>query len=135
MSQVYLKNRKETAYDPVDTAAELQDQVTLYVMNEKYLPKKWRFAIGLKIIDKCDELCNNAIAANEIWAKGAKNMEARKTLWTRAYINSKQLDRMLTRAMRVIPTVTANSLKEIADLLDKEEGLLIRKKNSDMETG
>lgn len=135
MSQVYLRNRRETVYDPVSLAADLQDEVTKYVMNEKYVPKKWRYLIGQGIIAKCDELADNVIAANEIWAKGNKNMEARKKFWTMAYINCKQLDRKLTRAMCAIPTVTANSLNNIADLLYKEEGLLLTKKNNDKETG
>lgn len=135
MSQVYLRFRRETAYDPVDTAADLQDEVTAYVMNEKYMPKKWRYLIGKGIIDKCDELLDNVIAANETWAKGKRNMELRKELWEEAYKNCKQLDRKLTRAMKVVPTVTAKSLNNIADLLYKEEGFLIQKKNHDKEMG
>lgn len=135
MSQVYLKDRKETVYDVTSTAAELQDAITIYVMNEKRVPKKWRYMIGREIIKKCDELVDNVIEANETWAKGEENMAHRREYWGKALRNCKQLDRKLTRAKNVIPTVTPDSLKQIIELLWKEEGLLIHKKKNDKETG
>ena len=46
MSNVYTRNRKKTPFDVLANAEKLQDLVTLYVMNERYVPKKWRFMIG-----------------------------------------------------------------------------------------
>lgn len=135
MSQVYLKDRKETAYDPVDCAADLQDILTRYVMNEKYMPKKWRFVVGIKLIEKVDELTDYVIAANETWAKGKTNMELRHKYWRAAYIACKQLDRKLQRAKTNIDTVTPDSLKTVIELLAKEEGLLIHKIRSDKDMG
>lgn len=43
MSNVYTRNRKKTPFDVLANAEKLQDLVTLYVMNERYVPKKWRF--------------------------------------------------------------------------------------------
>lgn len=56
MSNVYTRNRKKTPFDVLANAEKLQDLVTLYVMNERYVPKKWRFMIGQDLIKKIDEL-------------------------------------------------------------------------------
>ena len=68
MSNVYTRNRKKTPFDVLANAEKLQDLVTLYVMNERYVPKKWRFMIGQDLIKKIDELNDNIIAANSIYA-------------------------------------------------------------------
>lgn len=66
MSNVYTRNRKKTPFDVLANAEKLQDLVTLYVMNERYVPKKWRFMIGQDLIKKIDELNDNIIAANSM---------------------------------------------------------------------
>lgn len=43
---VYKRNRKETATQYVVTAQALQRAIVQYVMNEKYVPKKWRFVLA-----------------------------------------------------------------------------------------
>ena len=74
MSNVYTRNRKKTPFDVLANAEKLQDLVTLYVMNERYVPKKWRFMIGQDLIKKIDELnvnnngnSNNWNASNELY--------------------------------------------------------------------
>lgn len=39
MSNVYVRNRKKTKFDVVTNAEKLQDDITLYVMNERLVPK------------------------------------------------------------------------------------------------
>lgn len=43
MSNVYTRNRKKTPFDVLANAEKLQDLVTLYAMNERYVPKKVAF--------------------------------------------------------------------------------------------
>ena len=40
---VYAKDRKETATQYIITAQNLQEKVLRYMMNEKRVPKKWRY--------------------------------------------------------------------------------------------
>ena len=54
MSNVYARNRKKTKFDVVTNAEKLQDDITLYVMNEQLVPKKWRYMIGEDLIAKID---------------------------------------------------------------------------------
>lgn len=130
MSGVYARNRKQTAFDPVDTAATLQDKVTIYVMNEKRVPKKWRFMIGTSLIEAADRICDYAIAANATWPD-EKHIDRRKDYWRQTIIACKQLDRKLARLQNVIPSATASSMKEILELLDKEINLAMQHRDHD----
>ena len=69
MSGVHERDRGETGFAPVDYAASLQDSVTTYVMNEKYVPKKWRYVLGIDAIRKADEIYDSVSYANKIWLK------------------------------------------------------------------
>ncbi len=120
MSNVYVRNRKKTKFDVVTNAEKLQDSITLYVMNERSVPKKWRYMIGEDLIAKIDELNDNVIAANSIYATKEKELETRKTYQQRAIINGYQLQRKLSRLIRCVPSANASSLEDIIALLEEE---------------
>ena len=120
MSNVYARNRKKTKFDVVTNAEKLQDDITLYVMNERLVPKKWRYMIGGDIIAKIDELNDNVIAANSIYATIEKDLETRKAYQQRAIINGYQIQRKLKRLIRCVPSATASSLEDIVNLLEAE---------------
>lgn len=101
MSNVYTRNRKKTPFDVLANAEKLQDLVTLYVMNERYVPKKWRFMIGQDLIKKIDELNDNIIAANSIYAMSEQDLASRKAYAQKAIANGYQLQRKLSRLIRV----------------------------------
>lgn len=117
MSNVYTRNRKKTPFDVLANAEKLQDLVTLYVMNERYVPKKWRFMIGQDLIKKIDELNDNIIAANSIYAMNDQDLASRKAYAQKAIANGYQLQRKLSRLIRCVPSATAASLEEITSLL------------------
>lgn len=121
MSNVYTRNRKKTPFDVLANAEKLQDLVTLYVMNERYVPKKWRFMIGQDLIKKIDELNDNIIAANSIYAMSEQDLASRKAYAQKAIANGYQLQRKLSRLIRCVPSATAASLEEITSLLSQDE--------------
>ena len=94
--------------------------ITLYVMNERYVPKKWRFMIGQDLIKKIDELNDNIIAANSIYAMNDQDLASRKAYAQKAIANGYQLQRKLSRLIRCVPSATAASLEEITNLLSQE---------------
>lgn len=120
MSNVYARNRKKTKFDVVANAEKLQDEITLYVMDETKVPKKWRFMIGKGLIEKIDELNDNVIAANSIYATNDKELEDRRRYEQRAINNGYQLQRKLARLIRCVPSATASSLETITELLKEE---------------
>lgn len=120
MSSVYDRNRSHTGFTPIDNAADLMDEVTRYVIKEKYVSKKLRYLLGDNLIRKADEIYDNVTFANEIYAS-KENIRRRRAYWNRAVACCKQLDRKLQRLRNINPEATADSMKDILKLLSGEK--------------
>lgn len=120
MSSVYDRNRSHTGFTPIDNAADLMDEVTRYVIKEKYVSKKLRYLLGDDLIRKADEIYDNVTFANEIYAS-KENIRRRRAYWNRAAACCKQLDRKLQRLRNINPEATADSMKDILKLLSEEK--------------
>ena len=123
---VYKRNRKETATQYVVTGQKLQRAVIQYVMNDKYVPKKWRLVLAQESINLACEMMNNIIAAHNTFPTAEDKLAIRKEYLRKAYINCYQLQDSLMCLENVIPTVTDKSLGEIASLLVDEIGLITK---------
>ena len=122
MSGVYARNRKGTPFDPIDTGSKLQDKLASFIGNEKYVPKKWRFILGTRILDKVDEMMDLSIEANSInTTKHPELKDNRKKLWHEARTKCTQLDRQIARLINVCPQSDAGDMTEIITLLDDED--------------
>ena len=124
MSGVYERNRKQTSVQFLATAEQLQEILTRFLGNEKRIPKKWRFLICTGMIEKVDELVDNVVAANTVFPSNEERMKKRWDYLTAALINCYQLQSKLIRLMRVVETVTPESLGEIQKSLSDETNLL-----------
>lgn len=76
--------------------------------------------IGQDLIKKIDELNDNIIAANSIYAMNEQDLASRKAYAKKAIANGYQLQRKLSRLIRCAPSATAASLEEITSLLSQE---------------
>lgn len=124
MSNVYARNRKETAMQFFVNALELQVEITKYVMREKVLPKKWRYAIGYPLITKVDELVDNITYANSIYPVNEEELQQRKQYQTMAICNCFQIQNKLIRAEKCVQTVKIEQIERIIELIGKELELL-----------
>ena len=123
---VYAKDRKETSIQYIVTAQKLQVAADRYVMNEKRVPKKWRYMLAQDVINKVSELLDNVVASNTVFPNTEERLALRKKYLQQAVINCFQLENKLLCMVRVIETVTPNSLSEITSLLSDEIALLKR---------
>lgn len=123
MSNVYEGDRSHTGFTPIDNAADLMDEVALYVMKEKYVPKKHRYLLGEDLIRKADAIYDNATWANEMHVKHDK--DARRRLWRKSMACCRQLDRKLQRLRKVNQEATVESMREILKLLNAEGELRV----------
>jgi len=123
---VYKRNRKETATQYVVTAQKLHRAVVKYVMNEKRVPKKWRFVLAQNGINLASEMMNNVIGAHNTFPNTEEKLAIRKEYLRKAYINCFQIQDFLLCLENVIDTVTAGSLGEIASLLTDEIALITK---------
>lgn len=123
---VYKRNRKETATQYVVTAQALQKAVIQYLMNEKYVPKKWRFVLAQGGINLACEMVNNIIAAHNTFPNTEEKLAIRKEYLRKAFVGCYQLQQHLLCMINVIPTVKVSNLEEIMSLLVDEIGLITK---------
>ena len=124
MSGVYARLRKETAMQFFVNALDLQIEITNYVMKEKVLPKKWRYAIGYPLIGKVDELVDNITYANSIYPVNEEELRLRKHYQTMAICNCFQIQNKLIRAEKCVQTVKIEQMEKLIELIGKELELL-----------
>lgn len=124
MSSVFARKRKETSMQFFVNALELQIEITKFVMREKVLPKKWRYAIGYPLIGKVDELVDNITYANSIYPVNEEELRLRKHYQTMAICNCFQIQNKLIRAEKCVQTVKIEQMEKLIELIGKELELL-----------
>ena len=130
MSNVFLRKRADTQLTFMTTGRQLQNELTKYVMREKVMPKKWRYMIGRTLIAKVDEMMDNIIAANSVYAMTKHDLELRKEFQQKAICNCFQIQNKLLRMIDCVETVTVKSLTPTIKLLNKEVATLKNWKKS-----
>lgn len=133
MSSVHKRLRKETELQFLQTAWELQFELTKFIMREKNLPKKWRLVLGCPIIAKVDELVDNLNFANCIYPTKIEDVRLREQYQQRAIANCWQLQNKLVRMIECVETVKIEKMETIINLLSDTEILIKKWKKSDRE--
>ena len=85
---VYKKDRKETAIQYIVTAQSLQTAVIKYMMNEKRVPKKWRYMLARGAMLKASELLDNVIGSNAVFPSDEHKLQTRKDYLQAAICNA-----------------------------------------------
>ena len=124
MSDVFARNRTETELQFRVNAVELQIEISKYVMREKVMPKKWRYAIGYPLINKVDELVDNITYANSIYPTDEKELKKRKMYQTLAIANCYQIQNKLIRMLKCVETTKVKQIEIIIEKLSREAELL-----------
>lgn len=133
MSSVHKRLRKETELQFMQTAWELQFELTKFVMREKNLPKKWRLVLGCPIVEKVDELVDNLTYANCIYPTSISDVELREKYQQMAVANCWQLQNKLVRMIECVETVKIEKMETVISLLSDAENLIKKWKKSDRE--
>lgn len=121
---VYAKDRKETATQYVVNAQTLQKLVIRYMMNDKYVAKKWRYLLAAPAIKKVCELTDNIIGSYKTYPSTEEKLSLKLEYLNKAVVNCHQLLNHLQMMIDVIDKVNADNLKGIASLLFDEIELL-----------
>lgn len=120
MSNVHQQDRKPTELTFVVVGQKIQIVITKIVMSEKSMPKKYRVLIGASLINKVDEMMDNIIMANSIYAKDNRQLERRSYYQELAIINCFQIQSKLIRIEKCVPEFKVNRLSTISELLRQE---------------
>jgi len=121
---VFKRNRKETATQYVVTAQDLQVAVIKYMMNEKYVPKKWRYMLAHGAMRIVSDILDNVIGSYKTFPNTDDRLAQRRNYLEKAMIGCYQLQNRLLCMVRVIDTVNADNLGNITSLLLNEIELL-----------
>ena len=125
MSQVFKRNRKETKLQFYINALDLQVAITQYVMREKIIPKKWRFAVGYDLVQKADLLVDFITLANSIYPTNWRELFIRKILQTFAIAMCFRIQNKLILMEKCIQTVKIEQIEKIIELIGHEIELLL----------
>lgn len=131
MSNVLLRHRGISEMEFYRTADTIRGELTRFLMNDKYVPKKWRFVFTYPTIDLIRQLFSDMIEANDIYPHSDEEVTRRKAVQQRTIDTCEkiyeQLQYMLTtlnyRNIDADNPIAAQLLK-VFDLIDLEERLL-----------
>ena len=122
---VFKRNRSETKLQFYINALELQTEITKYVLREKVVPKKWRFAIGYDLVKKADLLVDFITLANSIYPTNWRELFLRKLLQTLAIAMCFRIQNKLVLLEKCVQTVKIEHIERIIELIGHETELLI----------
>jgi len=117
---VYARERKETSVQYIIDARKLQREVIRFMMNEKRVPKKWRYMLARGAMAKASEIVDNTIGAHSIFPNTEEKLQLRKSYLQNALTNCYQLHARLDCMVDVIDSVTVAGLSVIVSLLVDE---------------
>lgn len=123
MSNVLARRRSISELEFYKNACELRAVLTRFVMNEKNVPKRYKFVFAMPMINLLLDLFNNITMANTIYALNEHEAQLRRDYQTKAIANCEQIVQLLQYITDTL-TTDINKLKIPVDLLKKEMALL-----------
>lgn len=130
----YRRTRRETQFDTLDMAVSLKHKVSVYVMNDRYVPKRWRYINGKPAIDYARAIRDCISDSNDIFLNKEQTPER---LSVRALLQEKALsycNKLQLQLMDIIAEcegATDDNMREITDLLSDLIGKIIKWNKSD----
>lgn len=124
MTNIFMRNRKDTPFKVSLKAIELSSEIIKVLNREKNIPKHHRYITIQPIINKTYELLENIIAANEIYATDDLKLEMKLRYYERAKINIAQLQDFLLVLEKSITELKAAKLANIGRLMSEVSALL-----------
>ena len=124
MSNVFARNRSPTGLEFWDNAVCIASEITRFVMNEKNVPKHWRFVYAFPIIKQAQKLRQHIVDANTRYPANEDEPEKRKESQQLAIQANENLIQMLQDMLSVLTDIDADKLDTIGEKLIRESALL-----------
>ena len=133
--QNYRRNRTETKFDTLTLANQLKHKVSVYVMNETYVPKRWRYFNGKPAVAYARTIRDCISIANDIWlddkVPDEEKVKKRSELQARALSYCNILQQQLIDIVEECGGATEDNMREITDYLSDLIGKIINWSKSD----
>lgn len=123
MSNVLARKRSVSSLEFYRTARELRITITRLVMNEKHVPKKYRYVFAIPMVNLMNELFANITTANTFYPSSEHDIQVRRDFQTFAISNCEQILQYLQYMLDVLP-LSPDKLRVSTELTMKEIALL-----------
>lgn len=137
MSNVLARNRGITEMEFYRVADDLRAEISVFLMSDKNIPKKWRSIFTYPILNMIQDMFDCIVEANDTYPYTDAEVEERKRLQKCCIEYCEKVFERLQYAMRVIWWDTLQRdennterrrleyhLIKIGEMLDREEALL-----------
>ncbi len=124
MSEVHSKDRSLSAFEFYNNALEIFVEVSKLAHSDKVIPKSWRFTHALPLVDMARSMVYNINRADQFYPNTAHNVLQRRDYLTLAVADAEQLAIEFGLLPKMGLVVNMNRFEKIADMIDKEIGLL-----------
>ena len=124
MSNILERNRSLSELEFFKNALEIRVEFARYLMNEKKVPKRWKFYIttpGMKLLMK---LVDELTAANTIYPTNEAELEQRRYHQNNALIACEQIIQLIQFMVETLDGVSLNDFKLLGPKLIKESTLI-----------
>lgn len=126
-----LKSRRELSeMQFFQTGVDIQNKLIEFCMNEKNIPKKYRFVYAMPIIEQGEKLVENIVSANTIYPTTNEEVMKRREYQTEALANCEKILQKLQSLRRTLG-VDSGILKEIVGMIVNERGYIVAWRKSD----
>lgn len=132
----FRRDRHETQFDTLDLANELKHKVSVYVMNEKHVPKRWRYVNGLPAIDYARKVRDYIALANDIQLSTdtePEKLKDRKKYQDIALSYCNILQLQLMDIVAECEGATDDNMRSVIDVLRNLTGKIVKWSKSDSE--
>jgi len=124
MSEVHARNRSVSQFEFYNTALKIYVEVSRLVHSDKILPKSWRFTHAVPLVDMARSLVYNINRADQFYPNTAHNVTQRRHFLTLAVADAEQLAIEFGLLPQLGLPVNMNRFGAIADMIEREIGLL-----------
>lgn len=124
MSEVHARNRSVSQFEFYNTALKIYVEVSKLVHSDKILPKSWRFTHAVPLVDMARSLVYNINRADQFYPNTAHNVTQRRHFLTLAVADAEQLAIEFGLLPQLGLPVNMNRFGAIADMIEREIGLL-----------
>ena len=120
---VHKNQRNVSSLEFYVKASQLRTMVIRFMMNEKRIPKRYRFVFTMPTIDIMHKMMHNIVAANTIYPTNEAELAERKRLQTAAIASIEEFYQMLQCIIEVLPE-NLESFKRVLDIANEEIKLI-----------
>ena len=124
MSNVIRRRRKETGLEFWDVSVELTAAIIRFVMNDKNVPKSYRFVFSFPIIEIARDMRKAIVCANTIYPCTEHDLQRRRDHQQDAINACENIIQALQDMLEVLTGIDIDRLDRIGELLMKESTLL-----------